>query len=133
MRSFASTCHVIDGYLCTVRNERREPREPRNPFAGEPFLLISSQLAKQPDQRQQLLDAGRWDLVVVDEAHHARRSGLEQGLGQPNRLLELLREISSRTRGMWLLSATPMQLHPPELWDLLALLGLGGRCGADPK
>lgn len=118
-----------DGYLWTVRNERREPKDPGNPFAGEPFLLISSQLAKQRDQRQQLLDAGRWDLVVVDEAHHARRSGLEQGLGQPNRLLELLREISSRTRGDVATERNADAASPTGALGLARTLGAGWSVG----
>jgi superfamily II DNA or RNA helicase len=121
-----------DGRLWSVRGEGRKPPGP-NPFAAEPLLLLSSQLAKRRDRAEQVLEAGPWDLVVVDEAHHARRRGVERGPGQPNQLLALLRELSRRTRGLWLLSATPMQLHPSELWDLLALLGLGGTWGAGPQ
>ena len=29
------------------------------------------------------------------------------------------------------MTATPMQVHPVEVWDLLIVLGLGGRWGAD--
>jgi len=121
-----------DGRLWSVRGEAREPVGP-NPFAAQPLLLLSSQLAKRRDRAQQVLEAGPWDLVVVDEAHHARRQGPERGPERPNRLLALLRELSRRTRGLWLLSATPMQVHPLELWDLLALLGLGGTWGAGPE
>ncbi|MCL6650207.1 MAG: DEAD/DEAH box helicase, partial [Chloroflexi bacterium] len=120
-----------DGRLWSVRGEAREPSG-SNPFASEPLLLVSSQLVKRHDREKQVLEAGPWDLVVVDEAHHARRRGLDSSAGRPNRLLELLRALSQRTRGLWLLSATPMQLHPIELWDLLALLGLGGTWGAGP-
>jgi len=121
-----------DGQLWSVRGEARQPRGP-NPFAGEPLLLVSSQLAKRRDRAPQVLEAGPWDLVIVDEAHHARRQGLERGPERPNQLLALLRALSRRTRGLWLLSATPMQLHPLELWDLLVLLGLGGTWGAGPE
>ncbi len=121
-----------DGRLWSVRGESREAAAP-NPFASEPLLLVSSQLAKRRDRLQQVLEAGPWDVVVVDEAHHARRHGSEGGPERPNRLLSLLRELSPRTRALWLLSATPMQLHPVELWDLLSLLGLGGSWGAGPE
>ncbi|MCX2727450.1 SNF2-related protein [Thermomicrobium sp. 4228-Ro] len=121
-----------DGKFWSVRGGAWEPRT-ANPFASEPVFLVSSQLAKRRDRSADVLDAGPWDLVVVDEAHHARRGGFERGLDQPNRLLALLRQLSERTRGLWLLSATPMQLHPIELWDLLVLLGLGGRWGASPS
>ena len=32
--------------------------------------------------------------------------------------------LKERTEGLVLLTATPMQVHPVEVWDLLALLGL---------
>ena len=95
----------------------------------QPVLLLSSYLAKRREWAEQLLQAQPWDLVIVDEAHHARRDAE----GRPNRLLSLLRALSDRTRGLWLLTATPMQLHPSELWELLSLLGLPGRWGAGPE
>jgi ABC-type transport system involved in cytochrome c biogenesis ATPase subunit len=66
-----------------------------------------------------------WDLVILDEAHHARRRGAgsanESG---PNALLRLMRGMKERTQGLVLLTATPMQVHPVEVFDLLSLLGL---------
>lgn len=120
------------GRLWSVHGESWEPAC-ENPFASVPLLLVSSQLAKRRDRAPQVLAAGPWDLVIVDEAHHARRSGSEGQQDRPNRLLELLQQLSGRTRGLWLLTATPMQLHPVELWDLLVLLGLGGTWGSDPE
>ena len=35
-----------------------------------------------------------------------------------------MRELKKRTDGLLLLTATPMQVHPVEVWDLLSLLGL---------
>ena len=66
-----------------------------------------------------------WDLVVLDEAHHARRRGAgSQKDGGPNALLHLMQGLRERTQGLVLLTATPMQVHPIEVWDLLNLLGL---------
>jgi len=112
-----------------------------DPWHGAPILLASSQLARRRDRRDRLLAAEPWDLVVVDEAHHARRAGAGEGGdraggGRPNRFLELLAGapgrpgLKDRTRCLYLLTATPMQVHPVEVWDLLKLLGLGGRWGA---
>src|SRR3546814_2428934 len=42
----------------------------------------------------------------------------------PNALLRLMRSLRDHTRGLVLLTATPMQVHPVEVWDLLSLLGL---------
>ena len=102
---------------------RREvgPRE----WVEEPAVIASSQLLWRKDRSEVVREAPRWDLVVLDEAHHARRSGAgSRKRGGPNRLLRLMRELAGRTDGLLLLTATPMQVDAVELWDLLALLGL---------
>ena len=107
-----------------------------NPWNAHDLVLASSQLARRRTRRDELLAAEPWDLVILDEAHHARRRGLGTASTQPNRLLELLagtshhRGLKERTRCLYLLTATPMQIHPLEVWDLLRLLGLGGLWGA---
>jgi superfamily II DNA or RNA helicase len=101
-----------------------------------PLLIASSQLAKRQERQGALLSAQPWDLIVVDEAHHARRRDFLDPRFRPNRLLELLGGTSTRpglkdrARCLYLMTATPMQIHPVEVWDLLRLLGLGGRWGA---
>ena len=35
-----------------------------------------------------------------------------------------MQRLRERTQGLVLLTATPMQVHPVEVWDLLNLLGL---------
>ena len=70
-------------------------------------------------------EAEPWDLVILDEAHHARRRGAGSvSQGGPNLLLQLMQQLKERTQGLVLLTATPMQVHPVELWDLLNLLDL---------
>ena len=114
--------------------------EPTGPPVAEPwntcdFLLASSHLAKRRARVPQLAGADPWDLLVVDEAHHARRKDFLQPQYRPNRLLTLLNRLKEdhRYQAMLLLSATPMQVHPVEVWDLLTVLGLGGRWGADER
>lgn len=89
----------------------------------EPFIIMSSHLARRRDRRPELLEAEPWDIVFVDEAHHARnrRNGDQV---TPNMLMRLLRELRHRTKGLVLLSATPLQTHAMELYDLLSLLGM---------
>ena len=92
----------------------------------EPVVIASSQLMRRRDRAKVLLEeAAPWDLVVLDEAHHARRcaAGSAQE-GGPNALLALMQNLQDRTSGLLLLTATPMQVHPIEVWDLLSLLGL---------
>ena len=56
----------------------------------------------------------------------------------PNKLMTFLREIGSKTKSMLLATATPVQLHPVEAWDLLHILShgnegvLGGRTQTSP-
>ena len=96
-----------------------------NPWRAAPVLLASSHLARRRQQRPLLLDGGGWDLVFVDETHHARRRGARPN-DTPNQLLATL--LALKERGLWqtllLASATPMQLHTHDLWDLLSLFGL---------
>src|SRR5262249_40935669 len=92
---------------------------------AESCVIASSQLMRREGRTDQLLKAEPWDIVVLDEAHHARRrSG---GIGpdvRPNKLLRLMRSLKERTQGLILLTATPMQVDPIEVWDLLSLLNL---------
>ena len=92
----------------------------------EPVVIASSYLMRRSDRRQALLeDAEPWDLIVLDEAHHARRRGAAGASdGASNTLLRLMEGLKDRTKGLVLLTATPMQVRPGELWDLLQLLGL---------
>ena len=71
----------------------------------------------------------RFECVILDEAHRARRRNLSANRvfapAQPNNLLKFLREVSPRTRSLLLATATPVQLHPIEAHDLLDALARG--------
>jgi len=98
----------------------------REDWHREPFVIVSSHLMRRADRVPEILErAEPWDLVILDEAHHARRrSFAKAGDDTPNALLHLMRGLRNRTRGLVLLTATPMQVHPLEVWDLLGLLGM---------
>ncbi|MDI6773006.1 MAG: helicase-related protein [bacterium] len=96
---------------------------------GQDLLLLSRETARTEENRQRLLTAEPWDLVLLDEAHAARRKEQEEGeFNSGTLLLTLLRELQlrRRARGFLFLSATPMQTDPWEPWDLLTVLGEGG-------
>ncbi|WP_230534158.1 DEAD/DEAH box helicase [Microvirga roseola] len=105
------------------RNERVVPRQE---WHEEPFVIVSSHLVRRSERQGELLEVAMpWDLVVLDEAHHARRRAAGAAKeGGPNALLALMRRLRDRTQGLVLLTATPMQVHPVEVYDLLSLLGL---------
>lgn len=113
-------------YPSPAMHGRHERLVNRQDWHREPVVIASSQLMRRDDRSSQLLeDAEPWDLVVLDEAHHARRqSPGNPPYDQPNKLLRLMRGLKERTKGLVLLTATPMQVHPIEVWDLLDLLGL---------
>lgn len=107
------------------------PEKPvsRNTWHQEPCVLVSSHLIRRQERTTELLtQAAPWDLIILDEAHHARRrGGIQTGKvprSSPNRLLHLMQHLKDRTQGLILLTATPMQVDPIEVWDLLQLLGL---------
>lgn len=79
---------------------------------------VSEQLLKQ-----------QYECVIVDETHRARRKNLGKGKEndppQPNNLMAFLLEIARKTKSMLLATATPVQIHPIEAWDLLYILSQG--------
>lgn len=101
-----------------------------NPFASEPVLIASSHLARRAKHTEQILEAAReqpFELIIVDEAHHARYSGVVNARKQePNRLLRLLQKLQEqRAAGaLWLLTATPLQTSVADLHALLKVMGL---------
>jgi superfamily II DNA or RNA helicase len=105
---------------------RTEQVVARDLWHQAPAVIVSSHLVRRADRQRELLEiAEAYDLIVLDEAHHARRRGAgttsESG---PNALLRLMRALKERTQGLVLLTATPMQVHPVEVFDLLSLLGM---------
>src|SRR5258708_6379517 len=128
---------VYDGArLCwkAVHGMRRsvEKHVNRDGWQDEPMVLASSFLMRRADRQRELLDAADWDLIVLDEAHHARRrgAGTAQEKG-PNALLDLMRSLKGKCQSLLFLTATPMQVHPVELWDMIDLLGLPPEWRAD--
>jgi hypothetical protein len=86
-----------------------------------------------PEAVKHLLDR-QYTCVVVDEAHRARRRKVPKVDAEddevneravPNKLMAFLREIGPKTKSMLLATATPVQLHPVEAWDLLHILSHG--------
>ena len=93
------------------------------------LLLLSRETARSEANQPILFEARPWDLVLLDEGHAARRANQIEGeFNTPTLLLGLLRQLQARkqAKSFLILSATPMQTHPWEPWDLLQVLGEGG-------
>jgi len=118
-----------DGHEFVDVFDRHSPANPQNPWNTHDVFLATSHLAKRSERQPVLLAARKWDLVLVDEAHHARRAAPTGTEYRANKLLTLLMDLRKRTKGLLLLTATPMQLDVIELWDLLKVVGMGGRWG----
>lgn len=75
------------------------------------------------------LKSKKYDCIIVDEAHRARRKNLgpthmnEKAV--PNNLLKFLHEIAENTKSLLLATATPVQLYPIEAYDLLSIIAGG--------
>jgi len=80
---------------------------------------------------QALVDAlfkEHFSCVIWDEAHRIRRGNLAPSnvYGPPEKklLYRFAETLAARTRTFLLATATPVQLHPIELWDLLHILSV---------
>jgi hypothetical protein len=93
------------------------------------FGIVSQGLVTAGNDILQHLLALQFECVVCDEAHRARRRKVDPNDLTPrpeyNNLAAFLGRISPRTRSMLLATATPVQLHPIEAWDLLSILAAG--------
>jgi SNF2 family DNA or RNA helicase/uncharacterized membrane protein YkvA (DUF1232 family) len=104
--------------------ENKHPGE--NPWTIEHAVITSTSFATVSTERhKQIADAG-WDMIVIDEAHHARRTRQAGNRSSSTRLYRLAEQLSdpelTAGQAMLLLTATPMQLDPHELYSLIELL-----------
>lgn len=90
------------------------------------IAIVSTGLIFHNSDESKYLREYKYGTVVLDEAHRARRRG---GLGvardEPNNLLAFMLQIGERTKNLLLGTATPIQTHVAELWDLLEILNRG--------
>ena len=93
-----------------------------NPFAHPdyPSLLCSSRWVSNRKWKDLCTEA-YWDLIILDEAHHAR----SYPDGTTTALYRLVRDLAPEEhpqRMMLFLTATPMQLNTHELYSLVEIL-----------
>ena len=93
-----------------------------NPFAHPDYsnVLCSSKWVSNRSWKDLCTEA-YWDLIILDEAHHAR----SYPDGTTTTLYRLIRDLAPEEhpqRMMLFLTATPMQLHTHELYSLVEIL-----------
>ena len=97
----------------------------RNPWHVAPSVITSHSFAAHNGDRRAEIAAVPWDLIIVDEAHHARRRRQGTRATETN-LYRLVRDLTAEAglgrRSVLFLTATPMQLQYYELFSLVELL-----------
>jgi len=90
--------------------------------------IVSQGLIIRKSEASDLLKQIKYECVILDEAHRARRTNAAKDpdiyKAQPNNLLEFLNEITFQTKSLLLATATPVQINPIEAFDLLNALAL---------
>jgi ATP-dependent helicase HepA len=108
----------------TVRYLQEAHAYSGNPFERYDSVIVSSAWVSQPKWAK-LAAESAWDMVIVDEAHHARvrRSGVHR---EETGLYRVVRDLASpdafSKRAALFLTATPMQLDAGELYTLIEIL-----------
>lgn len=91
-------------------------------------IISQGLIIRGGDLIQPLLEL-KYECVIVDECHRARRQNLrkdgENDIASPNNLMRFLLRLSGRAKSMLLATATPVQLYPIEAFDLLEILAKG--------
>jgi ATP-dependent helicase HepA len=104
--------------------EANNPGE--NVWALNDNVLASTTYASWDENRCREIALAGWDLVVIDEAHHARRTWEGEARYRETKLYGLASMLANpevgKSVGYLLLTATPMQLHRFELYSLVELL-----------
>ena len=103
----------------------RENEGALNPWHTSRSVITSHSFAAHNETRRAEICAVPWDLIVVDEAHHARRRRQGRRITETN-LYKLVRDLTAESglgrRSVLFLTATPMQLQHHELFSLVELL-----------
>ncbi|WP_295861807.1 RNA polymerase-associated protein RapA [uncultured Fibrobacter sp.] len=103
----------IRGLFVAVDKEEEKP----NPFLQSSDIICSIDfLMEQPALIEDLLKTN-WDMTIIDEAHH-----LVCEDGFTSREYMLANAILAKSKGILLLTGTPLQLHPESQFNRLRML-----------
>lgn len=114
-----------------------EEEEPATSVFAPDLNIVSTGLLIREGRQRDLKAVSNWDVVLLDEAHYARRSNPTNWADRPpewNKLFKATREIlRDKTQSLWLATATPMQIEPIEAIDLASLTRRLGAFGLEPQ
>jgi hypothetical protein len=123
-----------EGGWITERNEFHSALPNKSTNCPRKVGIVSTSVitsAPRSPRNQALVEqliAHNFSCVIWDEAHKIRRGNLTPAnvYGPPEkRLLYTFAErLAGQTKTLLLATATPVQLHPMELWDLLYILSV---------
>src|SRR6266567_9490522 len=119
MSKFNEEFEIIDGAALKFLG-----RGGVNPWTTRTNVICSLPFASSPKHAEQIIEA-EWNLVVFDEAHRVRRSRQSANRSRVTQAYRLADELKELVNGLLLLTATPMQLHPFELYSLIELVEPG--------
>lgn len=118
----------IDARIISSRHRREMERElppGTNPWEYYPYLIASMDYAKMPEVRPQILEQKNWDVVLVDEAHNvAKPHQVDSRHRVEMERWELMRDLSTRTKHLLLLTATPHNGFTDTFASLLGMLNV---------
>ncbi|MFZ5897786.1 MAG: helicase-related protein [Bacillota bacterium] len=113
-----------------------ETRSARSIFDPD-LVIVSTGLLARRERAEGLTEAEPFDVALVDEAHAVRRRNPSHGCTvHPDfgHLYVHIRDyLRPQARSLWLATATPMQIDPVEVCDLLALTNRVGAFQYDPS
>jgi len=123
----------------TIKHHYEFPVEEDRPAASlyTPNLtIVSTGLLSRQERLPDLDHTTPFDIVLVDEAHYARRKNPVRGArvhAEYGNLFRAIREhLTTKTSCLWLATATPMQLDAVEVSDLLQFTDRVGAFQFDP-
>ena len=108
---------VDDGYMQSVFvNVEKDDVKP-NPFMQANNYIVSIELLIRQQALEEDLLKVDWDMTIVDEAHH-----LISEDGFTSREYSLVDEIRKKTKGLLLLTGTPLRFDPESQFNRLKML-----------
>ena len=98
--------------------------------------IVSSGLVSRKERLSMLRSAQQYDIILLDEAHYARRQNPRDGADAAPKYGQLYRALQAglrlKAKSLWMATATPMQIDPIEVYDLFRLTNRVGPYQHDP-